>query len=329
MRRREFITLVGGAAAGWPLAARAQQGLRRIGVLMGFPETDTDARAFVAAFRDGLQKLGWTEGRNVRLDIRWTSPGNAEEMQRFAKELVALQPDVILAFATPVTAALQRETRAIPIVFAAVADPVGSGFVASLSRPGGNMTGFINSEASIGGKWLGLIKEIAPDIKRAAIMFNPDTAPGGGSYQLGSFEAAARSLGVEPITARVGSDADIEAAISSLGRDRAGLVLTNDSFLAVHQQTIISLAARNNVPAIFDNPSFARNGGLISYGPSFTDIFRRAAGHVDRILRGTKASDLPVEVPTNFDLVINLKTAKALGLDVPWQLQQLADEVIE
>jgi putative tryptophan/tyrosine transport system substrate-binding protein len=329
MRRRAFITLVGGAAAVWPLAARAQQGLRRIGVLMGFPETDTDARAFVAAFRDGLQKLGWTEGRNVRLDIRWTSPGNAEEMQRFAKELVALQPDVILAFATPVTAALQRETRAIPIVFAAVADPVGSGFVASLSRPGGNMTGFINSEASIGGKWLGLIKEIAPDIKRAAIMFNPDTAPGGGSYQLGSFEAAARSLGVEPITARVGSDADIEAAISSLGRDRAGLVLTNDSFLAVHQQTIISLAARNNVPAIFDNPSFARNGGLISYGPSFTDIFRRAAGHVDRILRGTKASDLPVEVPTNFDLVINLKTAKALGLDVPWQLQQLADEVIE
>jgi putative tryptophan/tyrosine transport system substrate-binding protein len=329
MRRRAFITLVGGAAAVWPLAARAQQGLRRIGVLMGFPETDTDARAFVAAFRDGLQKLGWTEGRNVRLDIRWTSPGNAEEMQRFAKELVALQPDVILAFATPVTAALQRETRAIPIVFAVVADPVGSGFVASLSRPGGNMTGFINSEASIGGKWLGLIKEIAPDIKRAAIMFNPDTAPGGGSYQLGSFEAAARSLAVEPITARVGSDADIEAAISSLGRDRAGLVLTNDSFLAVHQQTIISLAARNNVPAIFDNPSFARNGGLISYGPSFTDIFRRAAGHVDRILRGTKASDLPVEVPTNFDLVINLKTAKALGLDVPWQLQQLADEVIE
>ena len=317
MRRRAFITLVGGAAAVWPLAARAQQGLRRIGVLMGFPETDTDARAFVAAFRDGLQKLGWTEGRNVRLDIRWTSPGNAEEMQRFAKELVALQPDVILAFATPVTAALQRETRAIPIVFAAVADPVGSGFVASLSRPGGNMTGFINSEASIGGKWLGLIKEIAPDIKRAAIMFNPDTAPGGGSYQLGSFEAAARSLAVEPITARVGSDADIEAAISSLGRDRAGLVLTNDSFLAVHQQTIISLAARNNVPAIFDNPSFARNGGLISYGPSFTDIFRRAAGHVDRILRGTKASDLPVEVPTKFDLVINLKTAKALGLDVP------------
>jgi putative tryptophan/tyrosine transport system substrate-binding protein len=329
MRRRAFITLVGGAAAVWPLAARAQQGLRRIGVLMGFPETDTDARAFVAAFRDGLQKLGWTEGRNVRLDIRWTSPGNAEEMQRFAKELVALQPDVILAFATPVTAALQRETRAIPIVFAAVADPVGSGFVASLSRPGGNMTGFINSEASIGGKWLGLIKEIAPDIKRAAIMFNPDTAPGGGSYHLGSFEAAARSLAVEPITARVGSDADIEAAISSLGRDRAGLVLSADSFLAFHQQTIISLAARNNVPAIFNTPSFARNGGLISYGPSFTDIFRRAAGHVDRILRGTKASDLPVEVPTKFDLVINLKTAKALGLDVPPTLLARADEVIE
>jgi putative ABC transport system substrate-binding protein len=329
MRRREFITLVGGAAAAWPLAAGAQQGLRRIGVLMGYPESDSDARAFVAAFRDGLQKLGWTEGRNVRLDIRWTSPGNAEEMQRFAKELVALQPDVILAFATPVTAALQRETRAIPIVFAAVADPVGSGFVASLSRPGGNMTGFINSEATIGGKWLGLIKEIAPDIKRAAIMFNPDTATGGGSYQLGSFEAAARSLAVELITARVGSDADIEAAISSLGRDRAGLVLTNDSFLAVHQQTIISLVARNNVPAIFDNPSFARNGGLISYGPSFTDIFRRAAGHVDRILRGTKASDLPVEVPTKFDLVINLKTAKALGLDVPPTLLARADEVIE
>jgi putative tryptophan/tyrosine transport system substrate-binding protein len=331
LKRREFITLLGGAA-GWPLVARAQQvdPLRRIGVLMAYNENDAEAKAYLSGFTQGLQELGWTEGRNVRMDVRWAADNvDRIRMRTFAKELVALQPDVILAFTTPVTATLQRETRAIPIVFAVVDDPVGVGFVASLSHPGGNMTGFINAEASIGGKWLGLIKEIAPDIKRAAIMFNPDTAPGGGSYHLGSFEAAARSLAVEPITARVGSDADIEAAISSLGRDRAGLVLTGDSFLAVHQQTIISLAARNNVPAIFNNPPFARNGGLISYGPSFTDIFRRAAGHVDRILRGTKASDLPVEVPTKFDLVINLKTAKALGLTVPNTLLVSADEVIE
>ena len=330
MRRREFITLLGGAAAAWPLIARAQQPDRmwRVGVLMGWSENDPEYPSWIAAFVQALAQLGWSDGRNVRIDVRWTH-GEVDRARALAKELVELQPNVILAGTTPATAALQRATRTIPIVFVVVSDPVGAGFVDSLPRPGGNITGFINIEAAMGGKWLELLKEIAPRLRRVAIMFNPDTAPGGGSYFLDSFETAARSLAVEPMTAHVHSDAEIESVITSLGHEQAGLVLASDSFLGVHRRTIISLAARNNVPAISVVLFNPKEGGLISYGPNNKDIFRRAATHVDRILRGAKPGDLPVEVPTKFDLVINLKTAKALGLDVPLHLQRLADEVIE
>jgi putative ABC transport system substrate-binding protein len=330
MRRREFIGLLGGAAATWPLAARAQQGgpIRRIGVLMGWSESDPEYHSRIAALVQGLAQLGWTDGRNMRIDVRWTN-GDVERAGILAKELVALQPDVIVAGATPATAALQRETRTIPIVFTVVSDPVGSGFVASLPRPGGNITGFINIEAAMGGKWLELLKEVAPRLQRVAIMFNPDTAPGGGSYYLGPFEAAARSLAVEPVVARVHSDAEIESAITALGREQAGVVVASDSFMSIHRGTVILSTAHNKVPAIMDFFNFTREGGLIVYGTNNVDLFRRAATYVDRILRGAKAGDLPVEIPTKFDLVINLKTAKALGLAIHEALLLRADEVIE
>jgi putative ABC transport system substrate-binding protein len=330
MKRREFIALLGGTAATWPLAARAQQpgGVRRIGVLMGWSDIDPEFRASLAAFERDLAKLGWVDGQNVRIDVRWTL-GDVERARFFAKELVELKPDIIVAGATPGTAALQQETRTIPIVFAAVSDPVGSGFVASMPRPGGNITGFTNIEASMGGKWLELLKEAAPRLRRVAIMFNPDTATGGGSYYLGSFEAAARSLAVEPITVRVHSDAEIGTAITSLGREQAGLVVMSDSFMSTHHRTVIQLAARNNVPAIMPASNFAREGGLISYGTNNVDLFRRAATYVDRILKGEKPTDLPVQQPTKFELIINLKTAKALGLTIPESFLLRADEVIE
>jgi ABC-type uncharacterized transport system substrate-binding protein len=331
LRRREFITLLGGAAATWPLAARAQQQerMRRIGVLMGFGENDPEGTLWLSSFTRAFQELGWTDGRNVQMDVRWGA-SIFERQRMFAKELVSLHPDVILAHGTPVTAALQRETRTIPIVFGAVADPVGEGFVESLPRPGGNITGFIFTEGEMGGKWLELLKEIAPSVKRAATIFNPDTAPGRGSYYLPSFEAAARSLKVEPITLPVRSDTEIETAITSLGRKPgSGFVAIGDSFLVANRGPIILAAARNNVPAVYFHASFARDGGLFSYGPDNADIFRRAASYVDRILRGAKPAELPVQVPTKFERVINLKTAKAIGLDVPMHLQQLADEVIE
>jgi putative tryptophan/tyrosine transport system substrate-binding protein len=302
--------------------------VRRIGVLMGWSESDPVFRGWEVTFAEELGRLGWVDGRNARIEQRWTD-ANVDRAGMFAKELVNLQPDVILARTTPVTAALQRETRTIPIIFAGISDPVGAGFVASLSRPAGNLTGFINLEAAMGGKWLELLKELAPRIKRAAIMFNPDTAPGAGSYFLPSFETAAQSLKIEPIFLRVRSDAEIETAINSLGGEQAGLVLESDSFLGVHSKTISSLAVRNGVPAIMDVAKFAKEGGLMSYGASFTDVFRRAAGHVDRVLRGTKPADLPVEVPIKFEMVINLKTAKALGLSVPNTLLVSANEVIE
>jgi len=330
MKRRDFITLLGSAAAAWPLAARAQQGDRmwRIGVLMGYG-SDSEAEAYLSGFTQGLSELGWTDGRNVRLDVRWAA-GSVDRMRTFAKDLVELRPDVILASTTPGTAALQRETRTIPIVFVIVSDPVSAGFVAGPPRPGGNITGFTNVETVMGGKWLEMLKEIAPRVRRVAIMFNPDTAPGGGAYFLGPFEAAARSLAVEPITARVRSDAEIEAVIASLGSEQAGLVIIPDSFMQVHQETVISLTARNNVPAIgADLPGFAREGGLLSYGANFPDIFRRAAPYVDHILRGANPADLPVQAPTKYTLSINLKTAKALGLTVPTTLLATADEVIE
>ena len=329
MRRRDFITLLGGAGA-WPLAARAQQAdrARQIAVLMGWSENDLGYRSWLAAFVQRLAQLGWVDGRNVRIDIRWTN-GDIGQARTFAKELVALEPDAILAATTPVTAALQRETRTIPIVFVVVSDPVGAGFVAGLPRPGGNITGFINTEAAMGGKWLELLKEIAPRLGRVALMFNPDTAPGGGSYYLAPFEGAARSLAVETIVARVRSDADIEAAITLLGGEQGGLVVMSNSFMAVRHRTLISAAIRNNVPAMFELPLFARQGGLISYGPNFQDLFPRAALYVDRILRGATPGDLPVQVPIKYELVINLKTARTLGLDVPPMLLARADEVIE
>ena len=331
MKRREFITLLGGAAAAWPRAVWAQQvaSVRRIGVLMSYSENDAEAKAYLSGFTQGLQELGWTDGRNARIDVRWAA-GSSDRMRVFAKELVDLQPHVILSTTTPVTAALQRATQTIPIVFVVVSDPVGDGFVASLARPGGNLTGFIYTEAEMGGKWLELLKEIAPGIKRAAIMFNPDTAPGHGSYYLPSFEAAARSLQVEPITAPVHSEVEIEAGIISLGREPgSGLIAMGDSFMWGRRASVISSAARNNVPAIYPGAVCARDGGLLSYAPDIGDIFHRAAPYVDRILRGASTAGLPVQTPIKFELVINLKTANALGLDVPPTLLARADEVIE
>jgi putative tryptophan/tyrosine transport system substrate-binding protein len=257
-------------------------------------------------------------------------PATLDLMRVLARELVDMQPDVILAGNTPGTAALQRETRTIPIVFAAVSDPVGAGFVASLPRPGGNITGFVNEEASLAGEWVELLTEIAPSVKRAAIMFDPDTAPGGGSYYLPSFEAAARKLKVEPIAARVRSVAEIETVMTSLGREPGGgLVVMPNSFLVANRATIILQATRNNVPAVYHQSIFARDGGLLSYGPDSMDLFRRAAPYVDRILRGAKPADLPVQLPVKFHVALNVKTAKALGLTVPQSILLLADEVIE
>jgi putative ABC transport system substrate-binding protein len=329
MRRREFIAGLGGAAA-WPLTARAQQAERmhRIGVLMGWNENDPQAKAGLSGFTQALGELGWTD-RNLRTDLRW-APGNVDRMRMFAKELVALKPDVILANTTPVTAALLGETRTVPIVFVIVSDPVGAGFVASLARPGGNSTGFINVEAAMGGKWLQLLTEIAPGVKRAVIMFNPDTAAGGGSYFLTSFESAARSLKVEPITAPVHSDAEIERVITSLGREPGGgLVVMTDGFMTVHRAPIILLAAKSNVPAVYAETFSVRDGGLLSYGADYTDIFHRAAPYVDRILRGANPAELPVQVPTRFEIAVNIRTAKVLGLKIPETLLARADEVIE
>jgi putative tryptophan/tyrosine transport system substrate-binding protein len=334
MHRREFICGVAGAVTGAPSltlrAASAQQAdtVRHIGVLMGLSESDPLLRAFVAAFVQELAWLGWVDGRNVRIEQRWTN-ADISRTSAFATELVASQPDVILASTTLGTAALHRETSTIPIVFTIVSDPVGAGFVAGLPRPGGNITGFIHTDAALGGKWLGLLKETAPGIKRAAILFNPDTAPGHGSFFLGSFEAAARSLAVEPITMPVRSDAEIEAATGSLGGAQCGIVLMDDPFTGIHYRTVISVTVRNNMPAIAAFAQFARDGGLVAYGVDFTDQFRGAAAYVDRILRGAKPADLPVQTPTKYEMIINLKTAKALGLNVPPSLLATADELIE
>jgi putative ABC transport system substrate-binding protein len=326
--RRNFITLFSGAAA-WPLTARAQQGnrVRRIGVLMAGDENDPDGKLRYSAVTQVLAALGWTDGRNVRIDIRWGS-GDINRIRALARELVGLQPDIILTSSTPATVALQRETRTIPIVFAGAADPVAIGLVPRLDRPGGNITGFANQEASLGGKWLELLSEIAPGLKRAGIMYNPDTAPV--SSYLPSLETAARSLKVEPIIAPVHSDAEIEAAIAALGGEPgSGLIVMPDGFALTHRSPLILAAARNNVPAVYAQPAFARDGGLLSYGSDQVDTFRRAATYVDRILRGEKPGDLPVQFPTKIDMVVNLKAAKALGLAVPPSIMLRADEVIE
>jgi putative ABC transport system substrate-binding protein len=330
MRRREFIAVLGSAAA-WPVVGRAQQGerIRRIGVLIAAGENDPEGKARLSAFTQGLAELGWTDGRTVRMDVRWAA-SNVDLMRMFAKELVDLRPDVIISESTPGTAALRRETQTIPIVFAAVANPVDSGLVASLPRPGGNITGFEFIEASMAGKYLELLTEIAPSVSRAAIMFNPDVISGRGSYYLPVFEATARSLNVAPIVAPVHSDAEIETVITSLGREPGGgLVVSTDSFMFGHRAPTILLAARNNVPAVYWNDVFTRDGGLLSYAPDPRDIFRRSASYVDRILRGAKPADLPVQLPVKFEMVVNLKTAEALGLTVPQSILLRADEVIE
>ena len=330
MQRREFIAGLGSAAA-WPVAARAQPGdrVRRIGVLMALDEDDPEARALLSGFTQGLAELGWTEGRNLRMDVLLAGD-NIDRMQVFAKELVARQPEMILAQGTPVTAALQRETRTIPIVFAVVGDPVGAGIVSGLSHPGANITGFISQEAEMTGKLLQLLAEIAPALQLGAIMFNPDTAPGGGSYYLPAFEAAARTLKVAPIAAPVYSDAEIEMVMTSLGSEpRGGLVVMPGNFMLAHRALIISLAARNNVPAVYINSIYVRDGGLLSYGPDIADIFRRSATYAGRILRGAKPADLPVQLPVKFEVAVNLKTAKALDLIVPPSILLSADEVIK
>jgi putative tryptophan/tyrosine transport system substrate-binding protein len=329
MKRRTFIAGLGSAAA-WPVVAWAQQGdrMRRIGVLSSGDETDLQEKTFVSTFTQALAGLGWTDGRNVRIDLRFGS-NDINRIRALAQELVGMQPDIILAQTTAATVAVQRETRTIPIVFAGVGEPVGSGIVPRLDRPGGNVTGFAAYEPSLAGKWLELLSEIAPGLKRAAIIFNPDFgAPA--SIFLPSFEMAARLLKVAPIIAPVHSDAEIETAINDLGREPGGgLVVQANVFMVTHRAPIILAAARNNVPAVYNLSICARDGGLLSYGPDPVDNLRRAATYVDSILRGAKPGDLPVQFPTKYEMVVNLKTAKALGLTVPQSILLTADEVIQ
>jgi putative tryptophan/tyrosine transport system substrate-binding protein len=329
MRRREFIAGLGSAAL-WPVAAGAQEGdrVRRIGVLMSQNENDPEGKRRYSGFTQALAVLGWTEGRKVRMDVRW-SGGDTNRIQVLAKELVGLQPDIIVTSSTPVTVAVQRETRTIPIVFENLGDPVASGIVQRLDRPGGNITGFANLEAALGGKWIELLSEIAPGLKRATVMGNPDSSPAL-TYMLPSLETAARSLKIVAITAPVHNDAEIETAIIAVGREPGGgLVVMPSPWMTMHRAPIILAAARNNIPAVYAFSYYARDGGLLSYGVDLVDISRHAASYVDRILRGAKPRDLPVQFPTKFEMVVNLKTAKALGLTVPQSILLRADEVIE
>jgi len=330
MRRREFITLVGGAAS-WPIGALAQQPdeVRRIGVLVRTAADDPEGQTSIAAFKQALQQLSWTEGRNLRIDYRWAA-GNAEQMQASAKELVAQQPDVIFCRSTPVTAALLTQTRTIPIVFVMVSDPVGERFVESLARPGGNTTGFTNVESSMAGKWLELLKEVAPNVKRIAFIFDPKVAPGGGSYYTNLIKSAAPSFTVALTATPVHNAVEIESAIGKFAREpNGGLLVLPDTTTRTHRRLIIALAAQYRVPAIYDFRDIVVEGGLISYGVDVADLIRRAAGYVDRVLKGAKPAELPVQLPAKFVMAINLKTAKELGLDVPLLLQQRADEIIE
>jgi putative ABC transport system substrate-binding protein len=328
MRRREFITLVASAAA-WPVA-RAQQPnrMRRIGVLMAFTENDQQGIARVAAFRDGLQKLGWAQGRNIHVDTRWAG-ANTKTINRFAKELVALQPDLILSNSTPTTLALLQQTRTIPIIFAVVSDPIGSGFVANFARPGGNVSGLTSIEPTMAGKWVELLKKVAPQVARVAILFNPTTATYA-EYFLNPFKSAAAFFGVEPIVAPIRDGSELEPVFAAQARaPNSGLAVMTDSFTSVHRAEITSLAAQYRLPAIYPYRFFVKIGGLLSYGNDLVDNFRRAAAYADRILKGSKPSELPVQAPVKFEMAINLKTARALGLAVPPALIARADEVIE
>ncbi|MEP6942630.1 MAG: ABC transporter substrate-binding protein [Betaproteobacteria bacterium] len=331
MRRREFLAITSSTALMFSRSVDAQNTVtpRRIGVLMSVNENDPEGWAQFSGFKQQLADLGWTDGRNLRMEVRWGG-GNVNQISLLAKELVSLRPDLIVAQGTPVTAALHRETRTIPIVFVVVTDPVGEGFVTALSRPGGNNTGFLTSEAAIGAKMLELLIEIAPSVKRVAMLFNPDTAPGAGMYYYRDFEAAAKSSNVEPVPARARNDAEIESVVTSLGAFRGGLIVMPDFFMLNHVGPIITLAARNNVPAIYPwRYAVAKDGGLLSYGPDLRDIVRRGAIYVDRILRGAKPADLPVQVPVKWEMAVNVKTAKALSLTVPSSIRIRADEVVE
>jgi putative ABC transport system substrate-binding protein len=327
MKRREFITLLGAAA--WPLAARAQQPerMRRIGVLMTLAADDPQAQVRLAAFQQALQQLGWSDGRNVRIDIRWHE-NDADRARTYAQELVALAPDIFLADGTVSVTALQHIPRALPIVFAAVADPVGAGFVDSLSRPGGNITGFMGFEYGFSGKWLELLKQIAPQVTRAAVIRDPDTPVGIG--QFGAIQAVAPSLGVEVTPIGVHDIGVIERAVAAFARSaNGGLIMTGGALSAVTRDRIVTLAARHKLPAVYPLRYYVSAGGLVSYGPDVIDEFKRAAGYVDRILKGEKPADLPVQAPTKYELVVNLKAARAIRLDVPASVLARADEVIE
>ncbi len=332
MRRREFITLLGGAAAAWPLVARAQQPdrMRLIGVLMAYAESDSTAQSWLAAFRAALAKLGWIEGSNLRIELRW-SAADADRMRTLAKELVDLRPNAIFGVTTPVTAALARETKTIPIVFAGVSDPIGSGFAANLAHPGGNITGFMSNDpaGTLGGKWVDLLKKIAPRTVRIALLFNPATTVPL-QYSLPSIQAAALSFALQVNAAPVHAKDEIEGVIAAQARHPgSGLIVMPDVFNDVNRELIIALAARYRVPAVYFNRFFSELGGLISYGDVRSEQFRLAAGYIDRILKGEKPADLPLQAPTKFELIINLKTAKALGLTIPPSLLARADEVIQ
>jgi putative ABC transport system substrate-binding protein len=330
MRRREFMTLIGGAAVAWPIAVHAQQPdrVRRIGMLMSTAAGDPEGQARVAAFVQGLQQLGWTEGgNNIRIDIRWGA-GDADRFRRYAAELVALAPDVILAGSGATMAPLTQATHTVPIVFVVVPDPVGAGFVASLERPGGNATGFMLFEYSMSGKWLELLKQIAPLVTRAAILRDPSDPAGIGQFS--AIQIAAPSFGIEVRPVDVRDPAEIERSIAAIGGgSNGGLIVTGSAPAAVHRDLIITSAAKHLLPAVYPYPYYSASGGLISYGPDLVEQYRQAAGYVDRILKGEKAADLPVQAPTKYELAINLKTAKALGLIIPQSLLARADEVIE
>jgi putative tryptophan/tyrosine transport system substrate-binding protein len=328
MNRRVFISLVGGAAASWPLTARAEKsdGVRRVGVIMGFAENHDVWQTYLATFRQGLQDLGWTDGRNIRFDYRFT--GDSEDrMRSMAEEIVRLAPDVILVSTNSVVSATRKATRSIPIVFTWVSDPVGSGFVSNLPRPGGNITGFHNFEPAIGGKWLALLSQIAPGLRRVAVVHVPEIAPNVAFLRV--VESVAPQMGIAVTAAAVRNAADIERVLSAFGQEGGGLIVTPSALTATRRDLIISLAARLRLPAIYSFGFYAASGGLVSYGINQLELVRSAASYVDRILRGTNPGDLPVQLPLKYELVINLKTAAALGLAVPTSLQLLADEVIE
>ena len=330
VRRRELIALLGGAAA-WPVAARAQpERVRRIGALIGgAAETDPQSRARMAALWEGFAQRGWSEGRNLRIDYRWAGT-DPVSIRTFAAELVSTAPEAIFAHSTPATTGMLQATRSIPIVFASVSDPIGDGIVAGFARPGGNVTGFTNVEASMGGKWVEILKEMAPAVTRVGFLYNPTTAPGGGMYFLRPFEAAAPSFKVQPIATPVEDVADIERALASLAAGaNGGLIVNSDIFTSRNRAAIVAAAARHRVPAIYPFAFFTAAGGLAAYGTDIPDLWRRAASYLDRILRGEKPADLPVQAPTKFELMINLKTARALGLEIPPTLLARADEVIE